>query len=150
VNACGALSMATTPHRPAENAGRTATTSREKATLTLHAIGEIGKTLRTLIRVAGGSFAALVLYWTVVALAGRTTSLLVRVAINALFDVRFALMLGGAAAAVVWAVLERRLRQRTILRLHPRVKQLETMIDPGRSSSNLTPKGETNPMDIEP
>jgi hypothetical protein len=121
-----------------------------KLALTVRTIEEIAKTARTAIRVVGWCFAALALYWIVDALAGRTTSLFVRVVLNVLFDIRFVLLLGTTAAAVVWAIVERKLRQRTILRMHPRIKQLETMIDPGRTTSNLTPKGETNPMDNEP
>ncbi len=112
-------------------------------------IDETGKTVRTAIRACGWCFAAVVLYWVVNVLAGRTTSLLVQVALNLLFDIRFAVMLGSTGAAVIWALAERRLRQRTIMRLHPRIKYLESILDAGRSTSNLTPKGETNPMDSD-
>jgi len=42
---------------------------------------------------------------------------------------------------------ERRLRQNVIADLSPYQQKLESMLDPQRSSSRLTPRGETNPGD---
>ena len=39
------------------------------------------------------------------------------------------------------------LRKRTVKRLAAQIIELEEQIDPGRSSSNLTPTGDTNPED---
>ena len=43
---------------------------------------------------------------------------------------------------------ERRLRYITVERLEGRIRELETRLDPGRTSSGLTPQGRTNPMDL--
>ena len=126
------------------------TATTYQAALTASRNKEIGKTVRTAFRVFGWCFAVLTFYWIAAALAGHATSLIVRVALNLLVDFRFVLSLLGTAAAGVWAVAERRLRQRTIERLHPRIKQLESLLDLRRSTSNLTPKGDTNPMDDAP
>ena len=47
-----------------------------------------------------------------------------------------------------WAIRERRLRRETVARMHGRIKELELLLDPNRTSSQLTTKGMTNPADI--
>lgn len=46
-----------------------------------------------------------------------------------------------------WALLERRLRRRKTVELSQRIQKLESSIDPKRTSSKLTPTGETHPGD---
>jgi hypothetical protein len=46
-----------------------------------------------------------------------------------------------------WALLERRLRRRKTAELSQRIQHLETLIDPNRTGSRLTPTGETHPGD---
>lgn len=48
---------------------------------------------------------------------------------------------------LIWGILERRLRKDVIQRLHGRIHELEKQIDPGRSSSRLTPRGDTRTLD---
>lgn len=58
----------------------------------------------------------------------------------------FAFLFGGGGVVYGWK--ERSLRKSTIERLQNRIKKLETSVDPNRTSSGLTPKGDTNPNDI--
>jgi len=48
---------------------------------------------------------------------------------------------------LIWGALERRLRKNVIQRVQGRIHELEKQIDPGRSSSRLTPRGETREVD---
>lgn len=80
---------------------------------------------------------------SVKALAGQTTA--ANIGIKFLADVRV-----SEALAWIFGVVgsgygfgERRLRRSTVERLQSRIRTLENKIDPKRSSSNLTPKGDT-------
>ncbi|MDO3434620.1 hypothetical protein QWJ46_18255 [Rhizobium sp. CBN3] len=103
------------------------------------------RTLRTLIKTAGlvGCFYFIAL--AMAPFAGKETA--VSFALNFLADVKFVLTLGLAGAAGTWAVAERMLRERKTQKLQDRVKELETRIDPNRSTSGLTRTGKTNPRD---
>jgi len=48
---------------------------------------------------------------------------------------------------IIYGKCQRRLRLKTVERLQGRIEELERSTDPGRSSSKLTPKGETRPED---
>lgn len=51
-----------------------------------------------------------------------------------------------SAAAAIFLILwrrERGIRRNTVERMHAQIKELETEIDPGRTTSGLTPRGET-------
>jgi len=100
-------------------------------------------TVRTLIR---WLCAALIVYLSnemLSAFAGRTTELMV--SILAKSEVSISLALAGGCA--VWAILERMVRKRAIERLTERTQKLEKAIDPKRSSSGLTTRGNTHPRD---
>lgn len=84
------------------------------------------------------------------ALAGKTT--IADIAIGGFLSAGL-----GKAAAVsgvvatgtsAWALLERRERRKKTEALTTRIRELEQRIDPTRTSSGLTPKGETNPEDL--
>lgn len=83
----------------------------------------------------------------IIAFAGHSTSLLVQAGLSVFADLRVSISLALAGSCAAWAVLERVIRQKRVEQLHKRVKELETGIDPQRSSSRLTPKGKTNPRD---
>ena len=48
----------------------------------------------------------------------------------------------------IWGRNEKKLRQSTVERLHGRIKELETQLDPKRSTSGLTARGTTHPNDV--
>ncbi len=52
-----------------------------------------------------------------------------------------------AGAALLYARVERSFRLKKTKQLTERIQELERRIDPNRSSSGLTPTGETNPND---
>jgi len=102
-------------------------------------------TFRTLIRVAG--FVGGVYFLT--AFAGQSTSVIVEATLSILADFKFMVSLTLAGSAAIWAIVERSLRHRKVKYLQERIRQLETSIDPKRTSSGLTTKGKTNPKDIK-
>ncbi len=53
-----------------------------------------------------------------------------------------------SAGSVLYGLLQKRLRKNTIEKMHVRTGNLEKMIDPKRSSSNLTTRGDTRPEDL--
>lgn len=59
-----------------------------------------------------------------------------------------AISVGFALACLGYARRQKRLRCDVIQRQYGRTEQLETLIDPKRSSSGLTQRGETNPEDL--
>lgn len=83
-------------------------------------------------------------------IAGRTTSLAVSFVLIILTEWKVSIAVSLAGCAGLWALLERRIRQRAVERLHGRIKDLEAAVDPKRSSSNLTRRGTTHPLDREP
>jgi Flp pilus assembly protein protease CpaA len=113
------------------------------------ATDQIFRTARTLIRCAT---VAVIFYWGFQALevlAGQDTKLSIALSLvfTALVDIKFAAAISLAGGATAWAVLERRLRLQKVDNMQGRIKQLEQMIDPNRSSSGLTTEGRTNPKD---
>jgi hypothetical protein len=89
-------------------------------------------------------------FLAVEAMAGKSTTVLRSWGLAIVADWRVSISVAVAGLAGLWALLERRIRQSTVERLHRRVKELETIVDPNRSSSNLTPRGASNPRDREP
>jgi hypothetical protein len=100
---------------------------------------------RTVIKTAGAVLAVYFGREIIIALAGRDTYLALKVAF--LGDIKIEIAFSVAGFASLWAICERKLRHRKVEALQGRIKQLETQIDQKRSSSRLTPKGKTNPMD---
>lgn len=97
-------------------------------------------------------FGALVLivryiYLSIGALAGKETFANILIGFFANLTVSQTLAYIFGAGGVLYASGERVLRKRTVRRLQGRIIELEAAKDPHRSSSNLTPLGETHPRD---
>lgn len=105
------------------------------------------RTGRTFLRGMFGAAWAYFAYLAISNLAGQNTSVVVNLALKAIVEGRFLIATGGMAALGVWAVTERKLRKRQIVRWHSRIKELETKVDVNRTTSMLTIEGDTNPMD---
>ncbi len=108
-------------------------------------ISERYSTARTAIRTIGWCVAAFFFWKILESVAGRDTTFSAEISLLA--DVKFALALTGAGLAGLWGFLERRQRHRVTSQMQGRIKELETMLDPERSSSGLTTEGKTNPSD---
>jgi hypothetical protein len=89
------------------------------------------------------------MYLSTEVLAGRTTSASIVMTFLASVTVSKALAYILGTSGIVYGVGERKLRQRTVKRLQSRITKLEAAKDPKRTSSKLTPKGETRPQDRE-
>lgn len=113
----------------------------------LYRIDQRYKTFRTFWKCLFGLGAVYYLRDIFSVLAGETTRLAFELSVLA--DVRLVLTIAITltGSAIAWAVLERLLRYRKVEALQDRVKQLELRIDPKRTTSGLTPKGQTNPRD---
>jgi hypothetical protein len=84
---------------------------------------------------------------SIVALAGQSTNVIVQMGLKVISDVRVTVSWAVTGGFGLWAFGERKIRQKRVLQLHARIKDLETAIDPDRSTSKLTPEGKTNPQD---
>lgn len=71
------------------------------------------------------------------------------VGVRFLADVRIgnALSYAVGAGGIAYGARQRKLRGDTIQKMGDRIKELETAIDPNRSSSGLTKRGHTRPED---
>lgn len=81
------------------------------------------------------------------AFAGKETLANVAFNVGGTVEVSVTLAWIVGVAGVVYGRRERRLRRDAVERLHGRIAELEAQIDPGRSSSRLTPRGDTRPED---
>lgn len=81
------------------------------------------------------------------ALAGKetTTTLIMSISANARWSIGISWALTLLMGVLVF--FERRLRKGTVERLSLRTKELELQLDRGRSSSQLTTRGDTRPED---
>ena len=86
-------------------------------------------------------------YLSIASLAGQNT--LADIGINLLSNIKVSVALAGAAGVggLIYGERQRKLRKNTVERLQGRIRELETEIDPNRSSSNLTHRGDTRPED---
>jgi hypothetical protein len=108
---------------------------------------EIGKTVRVLL--VCGALVAIVylLGHALEALAGKETD--ANIFVNLLGKLEASVILSWVVggAGVVYGRSQMKLRKTTIERLQSRLKSLEEQLDPHRTSSKLTPRGDTNPED---
>ncbi len=88
-------------------------------------------------------------YLSIAALAGKKT--LADIGVSFLSDVRISEAFAWTAGVggMGYGLQQRRLRHRTIERMGGRISDLERQHDPKRSSSSLTRRGATNPLDAQ-
>ncbi len=100
-----------------------------------------------LIRWAGLGVIAYFAYRSIDALAGKETT--ANVMVNFLASIKanqWAAWIAGGGGTI-YGLRQRSLRRKTIARLQKRNTDLESKIDPNRTSSGLTERGETDPKD---
>lgn len=107
----------------------------------------IASVLNNLIRWGAFCFIAWCGYQSVAALAGETTAANIGVAVMGDFRISEALAWLLGASGVGYGVSQRKVRKDTVERLQGRNQQLEQGRDPRRTSSKLTPRGDTRPED---
>lgn len=113
----------------------------------LRIIDAIDANLRLLIKYGFLGFVAFLSYRAIAVLAGQYT--FADIGVKFLADVKIANSVGYVvgAAGVAYGRRQKKLKEDTIQQLAPRIKELETAIDPNRSSSGLTQRGRTRPED---
>jgi hypothetical protein len=123
--------------------------SPSETELRFHNITQLYRTIRTAIRVGGCVLIAYFAFRALESLGGQNTavSLVVSLILDAFVELKFVLIVTLAGSAIAWAVAERWLRYRKVKQMQERIKRLETLIDPRRTTSGLTPAGRTNPRD---
>lgn len=103
--------------------------------------------LRTVAYVACICFVTWMAERTAIAFAGRATDVHVNWVASFFGDVRVTASITLAGIASAWAVMERLARQKVIRRYAPYLEAEERMVDPKRTSSNLTREGRSPPED---
>lgn len=84
----------------------------------------------------------------VTALSGETTSSNIVIKFLTDFKINSALAMVLGGGGVAYGYSQNSLRKKTVQRLQERNQSLEKMIDKKRSSSKLTPTGDTRPEDM--
>jgi len=84
------------------------------------------------------------------ALAGKETdaSLLLGLEAFGKVEVTWTVTIAVGLAGITYGLKERGLRKETVKRLGARPKELEKRLDPGRTSSRITEKGDTHERDL--
>lgn len=86
-------------------------------------------------------------YLSIETLAGKSTFADIGVFVLADLGISKGLSWLLAVLSVGYGLRQRSLRKRTVERLHARIRELERGYDPGRTSSGLSPRGDTHPED---
>lgn len=88
------------------------------------------------------------IYLSIASLAGQTTLASIGITFIGNLTVSETVAWILAASGTIYGLNERRVRKNTVARLQPRITSLEKRLDPDRSSSTLTLRGDTNPEDL--
>jgi alkylhydroperoxidase/carboxymuconolactone decarboxylase family protein YurZ len=107
----------------------------------------ITQILTTGFRSACGIGIAYFVYAALAALAGKSTSAKIVMDIVANLGLPNALGCTAGAGGVAYGLRQKRLRKQNTAHLHPRIKELETLLDQNRTTSGLTATGDTHPQD---
>lgn len=120
----------------------------ENEALHRHGVGSsIAKVLTSLIQWVGLSSITYFAFRAIDSLSGQATT--ADIGVSFMADIKVSVMLSWAAGAagVAYGYGQRKLRKNTVEKLHKRNQELESEFDKRRSSSQLTPKGDTRDED---
>jgi hypothetical protein len=122
---------------------------RDELTYRIHRADLVASIIENGIRWPAACVIAFFGYLSIRALAGQHTvaDIGIRVLGNLQVSEAVAWIFGGSGIVYGWR--QRKLRRDKVERLQGRVRALETERDPNRSSSGLTPRGETHPEDLQ-
>jgi hypothetical protein len=117
--------------------------------LSTHETDQLYRTVRTGVRCLTTAFIFYYGFRSFETFAGEDTNLSIALTfvLRAFAELKTTVFIGLTGTCAAWAILERILRQRKVEYMQGRIKELEQKIDPNRTSSDLTPKGQTNPRD---
>ncbi|NOX27851.1 MAG: hypothetical protein GXP21_06660 [Gammaproteobacteria bacterium] len=88
------------------------------------------------------------IYLSIDALAGNTTLADIGISFLGEVEVSVTIIVVTAVISVIYGFLQKKLRKDTVEKLQTRIIELELKIDPSRSTSNLTTRGDSRPEDI--
>ncbi|MCB1985558.1 MAG: hypothetical protein H6936_09120 [Burkholderiales bacterium] len=103
----------------------------------------VNRLVSAIIYISLGYFA----YLSIESLAGKTTLTNIFVSYFSAKESDYGLPWVFAFFMFIWAILERKLRKKKTNSLQGRIKELEKIIDPNRTSSGLMTTGDTTPND---
>jgi len=86
-------------------------------------------------------------YLSIEAIAGKTTITNIIVGYFTSKESDYGLPWIVSIVAILWAISERKEKKRKTEKLQEHIRNLETYIDPTRTSSGLMPNGDSNPKD---
>ena len=101
----------------------------------------------TFIRFAGLGFLGFCAWRSIAALAGQTTLASIGISVLGKVYVSEAAAWLLAVGSVGYGITQRQLRRRVIARYAPIMREHEKAVDPRRTSSQLTERGDTKPED---
>ena len=102
---------------------------------------------KSLLKWSAVAFVAYQAQLSISNLAGKTTISDIAISMWLSSSNRELVCLSSALLSLLWGLFERQLRMKKVKQLSSRVVFLEQKIDENRSSSNLTPTGQTRPED---
>jgi hypothetical protein len=125
--------------------------SHEEAELARYKIEQLASTIKILIV----AVSVMVVTWLLqralvdisLNLAGKVTDANIVMTLLSKTQFNFVVTFGVSGFGIAYGLLQRRLKEDTVKRLHARIAQLEERLDAKRSSSQLTKSGRTNPKD---
>ena len=114
-----------------------------------HVVTKTADVARTLIRVGGTVAVFYLIYLTLIPFAGKESSanlkFVAKVITSLRIDQLIAYLVG--IAGLLYGLAERKLKTGYVEKFSDRIEELETRIDPERSSSGLPSTGKTRPSD---
>jgi len=133
------------PRQPASKMSRAQLEAENSLLKRFHVSGNIATIISNLSRYGSLVAISYMIYLTVGSLAGKVTMTDIKIA--GTLDVSDALGAIFRGSGLLYGIAQKRLRSKTIKRLKGRIQELEQQRDPNRTSSGLTPEGETRPED---
>lgn len=107
----------------------------------------VSSVLNNLMKYGMFCFISYCVYLSISSLAGETTTTDIGLEILSDISVSQIISIMAAGGTTAWGLGERQLRKNSVKSMEQRIKELEAMIDPERSSSGLLAGGSTNPKD---
>jgi hypothetical protein len=94
------------------------------------------------------SFIAWCILEAVRSLSGLSTHADISITLMSRMEIAATISLLCGAGGTIYGFQQRQVRRKVVRRLHGRIATLERRLDPHRTSSHLTPSGDTNPEDL--